>query len=87
MVKDMGTLQNFATGALEHTGNPFHIGLKDSDTFFVIQTEQGEVYSRAGSFERNAEGKLTTMNGKAVQGKNGEITFSNDETQVTNTFT
>lgn len=82
-VIDRGTYHNFSKGSVEQTDNPFNLALQDDNTFFVIQTKDGERYTRAGSFVRNNEGKLTTENNLPVMAEGGEISFSSDEVVVT----
>lgn len=62
----------FSQGALKETANPFDLAL-DGDGFFTIQTNQGERYTRNGSFVLGKEGYLLTKEGYKVLGENGPI--------------
>ena len=62
----------FEQGALKETSNPFDLAL-DGDGFFSIQTNQGERYTRNGTFILGKEGYLLTKEGYKVLGENGPI--------------
>ncbi len=61
---------DYTTGPIKHTGNVFHMAL-DGDGFFAVTTPQGTAYTRQGNFQRNKDGRLTTIDGYVVQGKGG----------------
>lgn len=73
-VIDRGTPVDMSTGALERTGSPLDIALQ-ADHFLVVQTPQGERYTRAGSLDINARGQLVTQGGQPVMGEGGPIVF------------
>ena len=62
----------FEQGALKETSNPFDIAL-DGDGFFTIKTNEGERFTRNGSFILGKEGYLLTKEGYPVLGENGPI--------------
>ena len=62
----------FTQGSLKQTENPFDMAL-ESEGFFTIQTNQGERYTRNGSFILGKEGYLLTKEGYQVLGENGPI--------------
>lgn len=62
----------FEQGALKESGNPFDLAL-DGEGFFTILTEQGERYTRNGTFLINDEGMLVTKDGYPVLGENGPV--------------
>jgi flagellar basal-body rod protein FlgG len=62
----------FEQGALKETSNPFDLAL-DGDGFFTIQTNNGERFTRNGSFILGKEGYLLTKEGYQVLGENGPI--------------
>lgn len=62
-------------GAIEGSGNPFHLAL-EGDGYFVIQTPRGERYTRNGSFTLRADGTLITPGGDAVLGEGGPLQLS-----------
>ncbi len=61
---------DFTTGPIKQTGNVFHVAL-DGDGFFAVNTPQGVAYTRQGNFQRDKNGRLTTIDGYEVLGKGG----------------
>ena len=71
-VEALGTVSGvtqmlFKQGAINYTGNPTDMAI-DGNSFFIIRAGDEQVYSRAGSFQINEQGKLVTVNGDSVQG-------------------
>lgn len=66
------TFTVFQQGSLKQTENPFDLALEDKG-FFVIGTNQGERYTRNGSFILGKEGLLMTKEGYPVLGEEGPI--------------
>lgn len=69
------TMQSFTDlrpGTLKSTGEPLHVALEGAG-FFVVETPQGEALTRRGDFRLDSEGRLTTQDGHAVLGTQGEI--------------
>jgi flagellar basal-body rod protein FlgG len=52
------------------------------DGFFVVNTENGPRYTRAGSFHNSPEGLLVTAQGYAVQGEGGDIALESGEVVI-----
>ncbi len=69
---------NFAAGPMQQTGNTFDIALQGDGFFTVKDNRGGTFYTRAGNFTMNEQGFLTTMDGKYVQGKLGNIQLALD---------
>ncbi|NIZ47025.1 flagellar hook-basal body protein [Entomospira nematocerorum] len=72
------TFTTFEQGSLKQTGNAFDLALANNDDtiargFFVIETPQGERYTRNGTFILGKEGYLETKDGYRVLGDNGPI--------------
>jgi flagellar basal-body rod protein FlgF len=63
---------NLAPGDLKTTGNPLDLAIVGPG-LFVVETPQGERYTRAGNFVRNAEGFLATPEGLRVLGADGPV--------------
>lgn len=63
---------DFKDGALEKTEAPLDLALQ-GEGFFVLQTPEGEQYTRHGAFQLNEQGQLVTADGMAVQGQQGDI--------------
>lgn len=53
-------------GQLQQTGRGLDVALRDPDQLFVVKTQNGERYTRAGSFDIRADGRLTTRSGDIV---------------------
>jgi len=66
---------NLNQGAIEGSGNPFHLAL-EGDGYFVIQTPRGERYTRNGGFTLRADGTVITPGGGPVLGEGGPIQLS-----------
>ncbi|HEV8551661.1 MAG TPA: flagellar hook basal-body protein, partial [Polyangiaceae bacterium] len=57
-------------GQVVQTGRSLDVALRNKDDLFVVSTPQGERYTRAGSFQLQADGTLTTAGGAIVLGPN-----------------
>jgi flagellar basal-body rod protein FlgF len=80
-VIDPGTATSFQPGTVDRTGADFDLALQ-GDGFFVVQTPQGERYTRAGNFQVNGLGQLVTPAGHQVLSEGGPIVFTNDDGRV-----
>jgi flagellar basal-body rod protein FlgF len=67
-----GTSLDQSQGALQKTGNPLDVGI-EGPGYFVVQTANGPMYTRNGSFQVSAKGQLVTSSGDAVMGDKGVI--------------
>jgi flagellar basal-body rod protein FlgF len=65
--------RDFSTGPLEQTGNPLDMAI-EGEGFFVVQTAEGEAYTRDGRFTLDAQGRVVTHGGDLVLGDSGPIT-------------
>lgn len=77
-VVDRGTPLDTSGGTLEPTGNPLDVAI-NGDAYFVVQTPNGERYTRNGAFMVNAQGQLVNSDGHAVLGEQGPYQFAADE--------
>jgi flagellar hook protein FlgE len=58
----------FTQGALQTTAGPLDVAI-EGDGFFIVQTTEGATdFTRAGNFQINSQGFLTTATGDHVQG-------------------
>lgn len=62
---------DYTEGGIRETGYPLDVGLT-GDGFFVIETDNGEVYTRNGSFNLNNEGYLILPGMGRVLGTDGQ---------------
>lgn len=72
---------NLNQGAIDGSGNPFHLAL-EGDGYFVVQTPRGERYTRNGGFTLRADGTLITPAGDPVLGEGGPIQLSGATMEV-----
>ena len=63
---------DYTAGFYKETGNPLELAIM-GEGYFVVNTPQGERYTRNGVFSLSPEGRLVTSDGYPVLGKNGEI--------------
>src|SRR5450631_1558972 len=63
---------DYGAGPVSQTGNPLDLAI-DGDGFFVVQTPDGQAYTRQGNFRLGADGTLVTSGGFPVLGQNGSI--------------
>jgi flagellar basal body rod protein FlgG len=68
-------------GMMASTGRDLDVAL-DGPGFFVIQTPEGERYTRDGAFMRRSDGVLTTRDGNPVLGEDGEIRFGTEAVKI-----
>ena len=71
----------FEQGALRETQNPFNFAIKGNG-FFVIETENGNRYTRNGNFDIDEQGQLILPGAGAVLGEGGPIIVGNQEFDV-----
>jgi len=74
----------FTQGAIESTGRNLDLGI-EGEGFFVLRDGQGQVYTRAGNFQLQADGTVTNNTGDALQGiaLNPDGTFAGGIQDVT----
>lgn len=78
----LNTVTDFSPGPIQTTGNPLDVALRKPNQFFVVNTPEGEVYTRAGNFTLNAEGNLVTQDGFAVLGDGGALTVEGGKASI-----
>ena len=71
---DAGVVRDFTQGELKPTGGALNMAIQGQG-FFKVSTPNGERYTRDGAFTLDAQGKLVTADGDAVQGDGGDITL------------
>ena len=71
---------DLSSAPIKETGEPLDFAIT-GDGFFAVQTAQGQRYTRNGSFQTAADGRLTDQLGNPVLGQNGRpITVGADGT-------
>ncbi len=81
-VHDARLLRDFSEGPMRRTDNPLDVAINGSG-WFVVQTENGERFTRNGHFKLDAQGQLVTSTGALVLNRDGPIIFDPDETGIT----
>lgn len=81
-VHDRATWHDLTQGPLRQTGNQLDVAI-DGKEFFVVQTPQGERYTRNGSFQVNRAGELVTSEGYRVMSDGGPIQFQIEDKDIT----
>ena len=71
-VQTQGVTTDHATGNVVATGRGLDAVI-DGPGFFAVETNGGTRYTRAGSFIVDADGTITTLDGKPVLGEGGPI--------------
>ena len=72
---------DLSPGNLEPTGDPLDLGFEGKG-FFAVQSRNGVLYTRNGSFQVSAAGQLTTSTGEPVLGEQGAITLPSGRISV-----
>ena len=68
-------------GSIEPTERALDFAI-EGNALFVIDTPNGERYTRCGSFYRDPQGVMRTSDGYAVLGQNGPITLPSEDFSV-----
>ncbi len=80
-VNDGGTWHDMSAGPIEKTGNPLNVAI-DGSAFLVVQTPDGERYTRNGALQVNATGTLVSSDGNPVLGDAGPIVLQPTDHQI-----
>jgi len=64
-VQGFATVRNLSAGPISPTHNPLDLAIP-AEGYFVIETDEGPRYTRAGNFSLDADGQLVTPNGGRV---------------------
>lgn len=77
-----GMSHDLSTGPINATGRPLDVAIQ-GDGFFAVRTDQGERYTRSGSFELTRKGELVGIGGARVLNEAGRpITVAADARSV-----
>jgi len=80
-VQDRSTMTDHSQGPVEMTGSPLDVAI-NGEGYLVVETPNGERYTRNGSLARNATGELVTSEGYRVRGANGPIQFDPNDVNI-----
>ena len=70
MPNDIASISDFTSGSLNQTGRPFDVAIS-GEGFFMIETPNGNFYSRNGRFLINNESTLVDQQGNYVLSEDG----------------
>jgi flagellar basal-body rod protein FlgF len=73
-VLDKGISRDLSTGRLDATGNTLDLSVTGPG-YFVVQTPDGDRYTRNGHFELDDQGRVVTAEGFQLQSDGGAITL------------
>lgn len=71
---DLNSVFDFSQGSIVETGRPLDFALHGKG-FFVIETPEGPLYTRNGSFVANQNSQIVDSQGRIVAGQAGPITI------------
>jgi flagellar basal-body rod protein FlgF len=80
-VIDRATRTDFSQGPMERTGNALDVAI-DGEGFLVVETDDGERFTRNGTLTVDSTGRLVTASGQAVLGDGGPIVLEPDDTEI-----
>ncbi|MEE2999605.1 MAG: flagellar basal-body rod protein FlgF [Pseudomonadota bacterium] len=63
--RDVAQYQDLAEGPIKNTGNALDAAIH-GDGYFVVETPEGQRYTRNGHFRLSNDGKLVTLNNQAI---------------------
>lgn len=82
-VRDIATMRDVTEGPLVQTGNPLDVAIHGNG-YFVLETEDGERYTRNGNFRLDEQGQLVTQHGHKVLSDGGQpFFFGPTDTDIT----
>jgi len=72
---------DFRPGTLRATGQPLDLAL-EGDGFFVVETPEGERFSRGGTFQLDDQSRITDAAGNPLMGDSGPIQVPNGTIEI-----
>src|SRR5712672_2670252 len=79
-VKTVGTPRLMSQGTLAPTGNDFDVAIRGDGFFKILMPDGTNTYTRDGSFQMDAQGRIVTPKGNVVQ---PGITVPQNSTAIT----
>lgn len=70
-VQDKGMMRDLREGPLTKTGNPLDLALM-GDGYFMVETENGQRFTRSGRFQLDADGRIINQLGQPVLSAAGQ---------------
>ena len=81
-VLDRGVARDLSEGRFDRTDSTLDVAL-NSGNYFVVQTPNGERYTRNGHFKLDQQGQVVTDDGYQVQSDGGAITLQPQDGDLT----
>lgn len=82
-VRDVATVRDLSAGPLRQTGNPLDLAI-DGEGFFVVQTPEGDRYTRNGRLRMDDTGQVVTEHGMPLLTSGGQpVVVSASDTEIT----
>lgn len=82
LVQDVSIIRNYGQGPLVQSKNPLDVAIHGKG-WFELETDNGRLYTRDGSFRLDPEGQLVNSNGDVVLNDSGEpIVFTPLDTEI-----
>ena len=80
-VQETGVVRDLSEGPMQSTGGKFDFAIHGNG-YFVIQTANGERYTRNGHFTLDLNGKLSTEDGNEVETQGGALSITPQDGDV-----
>lgn len=81
-VRDIATMTDVKPGPVETTGNPLDIAIQ-GEGYFVVQTPEGERFTRNGRLQLDNTGQLVNQLGQPVMADGGApLIFAPEDTEI-----
>jgi flagellar basal-body rod protein FlgF len=80
-VLDRGVTRDLSEGRVEQTGSPLDLAITGPG-YFVVQTPEGERYTRNGHFNLDDQGQIVTDDGYPLQSDGGAIAIQPTESDI-----
>lgn len=80
-VQDTGVVRDMSEGPVQATGGAYDLALRGKG-FFVVQTPNGERYTRNGHFTLDPSGQIVDDSGNPLLGDGGAITINTDDGDI-----
>jgi flagellar basal-body rod protein FlgF len=80
-VQETGVVRDMAEGPMQTTGGKFDFAIHGNG-YFVVQTQNGDEYTRNGHFTLDPNGKLSTEDGNEVETQGGALSITPQDADV-----
>jgi flagellar basal-body rod protein FlgF len=74
-------LSQLEPGQIRQTGNPLDLAISGAG-YFILRSAAGEIYSRAGQFRKDADGRLVAGEDWVLQGAGGDVAVRSEVFEI-----